>query len=71
MKFGAKSSKSLNIPASIGSGFLNGLLGAIAPKLAAVKAGLKLTGMIAMAKLRANFRKWNRKDYGKRDDGEK
>lgn len=35
--------------------------------LAQLKAAARIAGMLIMAKLRSNFRKWNRKDYGKRN----
>jgi len=66
MKFGAKSPKVATENA--GKLLRRGLLDAISPKLAAVKAAGKLASMLAWAKLRANMRKWNRGKTGARDD---
>lgn len=41
----------------------------ISPKFAKAKAIAKLAGLAVSARVKSNFRKWNRKQYGKRDDG--
>lgn len=42
----------------------------IAAALESVKIAARLALALAKAKLIANFRKWNRGETGKRDDGE-
>jgi hypothetical protein len=66
-----KSDAGKAVPQSVLGKFVAGFL-AVDPALRLkLKAAAKLAGMVAMAKVRANFRKWNRGETGKRDDGKK